>query len=203
MQRSRSLLFLRHAALSLLLLVPSIGHAAVTVYTNLAGFQAASGAILLVDFESRNATQPNPFTDNTLTFSTTNQLYVISPANPGTTSPPPTSKMLSASGAEDFTIDMPAASAVGFKLLNNAYGPHTVTLTYSDNTTTTYQPTQAHNTIGFVGFILTPGSPAIVKMRWQSVNGAVQNTALDDIYWQGIVSPVVPTTWGRVKALFR
>lgn len=195
--------FLRFAALSLLLLVPSSGQAAVTVYTNLASFQAASGATLLVDFESRNGVQSNPFTDNTLTFSTTNQLYVISPSNPGTTSPPPTSKMLSASGAEDFTIDMPAASATGFVLLNNAFGPHTVTLTHSDNSTTIYHPTQAHNTIGFVGFVLTVGTPAIVKMRWQSVNGAVQNTALDDIHWQGVVSPAAPTTWGRMKSLYR
>lgn len=201
MQSSRPLPFLRYAALSLLLLVPSPARAALTVYTTLASFQAAApSAVLLVDFENRNALQPNPFTENTLTFSSTNSLYVISPSNPGTTSPLPTSRMLSASGIEDFTVNMPAASALGFTLLNNRFGPHTVTLTDADNAVMTYNPTQAFNTIGFIGFTSTT---PIVKMRWQSVNGQTQNTALDNFYWLSWPTPAASTTWGRVKALYR
>ena len=84
-----------------------MGRAAVTVYTSLASFQAAAPtAVLVVDFEARNGLQSNPFVDNGLTFSSPNQLYVISPSNPGTTSPLPPSKMLSASGVEDFFISM-------------------------------------------------------------------------------------------------
>jgi hypothetical protein len=201
MHRSRSLQLLRHAVLALLFLVPSVSQATVTTYTTLAGFQAAApGAQLLVDFENRNGLQPNPFTENTLTFSSTNSLYVISPANPGTTSPLPPSKMLSASGIEDFTVVMPGASALGFTLLNNAFGPHTVTLTDASNAVVTYQPTQAHNTVGFIGFVSTT---PLVKMRWQSVGGQTQNTALDNFYWQSWVTSAATTTWGRLKTLYR
>jgi hypothetical protein len=108
--------------------------------------------------------------------------------------------MLSASGIEDFTVTMPAAIAVGFTLLNNAYGPHTVTLTDASNAVFTYQPTQAHNSVGFVGFVSTT---VIVKLRWQSVNGSVQNTALDNFYWMAAATPTSSTTWGRVKTLYR
>ena len=201
MHRNRSFQHVCHAALYLFMLTPSTGHAAVTVYTSLATFQAAAtSATLLVDFETRNALQANPFTDHTLTFSSTNSLYIITPANPGTTSPLPPSRMLSASGIEDFTVVMPSASAVGFTLLNNAYGPHTVTLTEVNNVPFVYHPTQAHNTIGFIGFTSTT---AIVKLRWQSVNGQIQNTALDNFYWQSLASPTTLTTWGRLKTLYR
>lgn len=201
MQSSRLLPLLSACALSLLLLVPSAGHAAITVYTTQAGFlAAASSAVLLVDFESRSGLQPNPFTDNTLTFSSTNSLYVISPSNPGTTTPLPPSRMLSASGAEDFTIVMPQANAVGFTLLNNRFAPHTLTLTDASNTAFVYQPTQALNSIGFIGIVSTT---PLVKMRWQSLNGSVQNTALDNLYWQSWpTTTAARTTWGRLKSLY-
>jgi hypothetical protein len=202
MRRRHLLHALRFASVLLILAAPRHVLAAVTVFTNLASFQAmAPAATLVVDFETRNGLQLNPFTDNGLTFSSPNQLYIITPANPGTTSPLPPSRMLSASGAENFFVTMFHTSALGFTLLTNAYSPHVVTL-YDDANAVfyTYNPTQAHNTVGFVGFVSTT---PIAKMHWVAAYGEVQNTALDNFYVVPAPVPTIPTTWGRVKGLYR
>ncbi len=131
-------------------------------------------------------------------------MYVIGPTAVGTTSPPPPSHMLSANGQEDIFIAWPGfwAYAFGFTLLTNAYTPHTVTLYDASNAVFfTYHPTQAPNSIGFVGFV---SDTPITKVHWVAAQGQLQNTALDNFHadLQAAV-PTAPSSWGGVKALSR
>ena len=200
--RARSLLLLACLAW----LAPVHARAAVTVYTTLASFQAAAPtASLGTDFESLTTGYKATFTSGGITFSSTlNNLYVIGPTLPGTTSPLPPTHMLSANGEEDITMTLVAGSTstFGFTLLTNAYGGHTLYLFDTSGVVFfTYHPTQAANTIGFLGFV---SDTPIGKARWVAGQGQVQNTALDNIYYDvANATPAAGSTWGRIKSLYR
>jgi hypothetical protein len=180
--------------------------ASAAVYTTLASFLAVDpNATLSANFESQPLGAVLPFTEGGLSFyNSINGLYVIGPSLPGTTLPLPPSHMLTCSGQDDIMIGLPDwTPAVGFTLLTNSFGPGTVTLIGPDlNTVLTYQPTQAPNTIGFLGFVL-PGA-RISWVHWVADHGGDQNTALDDIYVDKVaVTPVRSSSWGRLKVLYQ
>lgn len=197
------------ALVSVLLLgvAPSAG-AAITVYTSQASFLAAAPtATLQATFESHAAAAIGPFTEGGLGFSSSlGNMYIISAGAPGETVPLPTSKMLSANGQEDIvvTVNIGWTTAIGFTLLTNQYGPHTVTLTNPQNVAFyTYHPTQAPNTVGFVGFVSDDFTTRISSLHWVADRGNLQNTALDNFYWRNDAVPVARGSWGRMKDLYR
>jgi hypothetical protein len=212
MGRARAAFVSSLTLLSLVFLV-SPSYSAITVYTSLASFLAAAppGTALVADFETRATGPTLSFVEGGLTFSKVTgpgvgNLYIIGPTDPGGTSPLPTTKMLSAAGYEDFMIVVNAGwtQAFGFELLTNRYAPGTATLfDESGAVLATHQPTQAPNTVGFVGFVAT-GPPWIARVRWTSVDGDNQNTALDNIHIEGLgVTPTRSVSWGRIKSLYR
>jgi hypothetical protein len=197
----------------LLVLLVTPSYPAITVYTSQASFLAAAppGTALVANFEARATGPTVAFVEGSLSFSNVpgpgvGVLYIIGPTDPGGTSPLPTTKMLSAPGLEDFmiTVNFGWTQAFGFTLLTNQYAPGTATLfDESGAVVATYQPTQAPNTVGFVGFVATGGS-RIARVRWFSVNGNNQNTALDNFHTEGgSATPALPASWGRIKSLYR
>lgn len=149
--------------LTVLLAAPA--PAAVTVCTSLDRFRvAAPSARLATDFESLCAGPLGVLSVGGLTISSPpGNLYVISPTTPGSTVPLPTSNMLTDNGEEDIdmAIDSGTARAFGFVLLNNGAGPHTLTPYDALGTAFfTHHPTQANNTVGFLGWSPTRASPA-------------------------------------------
>lgn len=202
-------------SLAVLLLVPAAtpSHCAISVYTSQSSFLAAAppGTVLVANFETRPTGPQLAFLEGGLAFSSLlahvgGNLYVIAPADPGGTNPLPTTKMLSAAGTEDIQIVVNSGwtSAFGFTLLTNQFAPGTVTLfDESGAVLATYQPTQAPNTVGFVGFVST-GPERIARVRWVSVNGNNQNTALDNFHTENVsITPARSTSWGRIKSLYR
>lgn len=183
--------------------------AAVTVYTSLTDFLAAAPlAALATDLEDKPTGATLAFSLGGLTFSSPlNNMYIIGPSIPGTTSPLPPSHMLAAGGQEHFNVYLTdfatgaSTTSMGFTLLTNAYSPHSVALYNVNNSIFfTHQPTQAPNTVGFLGFV---SDTPFIKMRWIAASGEIQNTALDDFYVdvEGAV-PTETTSWGNVKLLF-
>jgi hypothetical protein len=186
---------------------------AIAVYTSQASFLAAAppGTALVANFEAKATGPTLAFIEGGLAFSNipgpgVGNLYIIGPTDPGGTSPLPTTKMLSAPGYEHFmvTVNFGWTRAFGFTLLTNQFAPGTATL-FDENGAelTTYQPTQAPNTVGFVGFVATEPS-RIGKVRWVSVDGDNQNTALDNFHIENSgITPARSTSWGRIKSLYR
>src|SRR5262245_40398972 len=125
-------------------------------------------------------------------------MYIIGPTVTGTTNPRPPSKMLSASGPENFFVALNAGItySLGLTILTNRFGPHTLKLYDASSAVFyTYLTTRAPNTIGFVGFVSTT---PISKMQWVSDRGETENTALDDFYVApGPATPTTGSSWGR------
>jgi hypothetical protein len=196
-------------SLTLFMLVSAAGQSqsAVTVYTTQASFLAAApGATLLANFELQATGPKAAFSEGGLSFSSPISLYIIGPALPGTTNPLPATKMLSANGHEDIavTAGFGWTYAFGFTLLTNRFGPHTAAL-FDENGVLllTHQPTQAPNTVGFLGFVGTYPS-RIARLRWVADRGQIENTALDNFYADiDAITPARSTSWGRIKSLFR
>jgi hypothetical protein len=94
--------------------------------------------------------------------------------------PVPDATVLTATGAEDFTVAMTLVgpiTAVGFDTYLNRYGPATIQVENSDGWTTT-SLSHDYTTVGFFG--VTSDSP-ITTIRWTTTGGEVVNTGIDNV----------------------
>lgn len=212
MGRAKTALVPTLALLSMVSLAPT-SYSAISVHTSQASFLAAAppGTTMVADFESMTTGPHLAFALGGLSFSKVSgigvgNLYIIGPTDPGGTSPLPTTKMLTQAGDEHLEIVVNAGwtQAFGFTLLTNQFAPGAVTLfDESGAVLATHQPAQAPNTVGFLGFVGV-GTSRIAKVRWISVNGSNQNTALDNIHTESfMVTPARSGSWGRIKSLYR
>jgi len=110
--------------------------------------------------------------------------------------PVPDATVLTANGAEDFTLAMTFVgpiTAVGFDTYLNTYGPASIQVENADGWTGTllsHDPT----TVGFFG--VTSDSP-ITALRWTTIGGEVVNTGIDNVQ----IGTVVPVPGAALLAL--
>lgn len=162
----------------------------VDFFTNFSDFDQLTTTTLVEDFEAVTPkdTLLSSFVsnDNTYTGLAGSRGGMSFPnvvvASPGYTNfgiPVTTSSILSANGDEDFTIDFGSPTqVVGFDTYLNAFGPATVSVFGSsgllDTLVLSHDPTE----VGFLGIV---ADEVITSIRWDSVNGRVINTGVDNI----------------------
>lgn len=160
--------------------------AAVTFYSSLATFQAASTSTLEATFESINHEGgiSDPYTEGRVTFSDPKNLYNARPGGPADVSDFDvhlTSNVLTVSGNEDITMTFsgPAPTAIGFDSLTNRFDAPVVTVFDTANALIgTFMLTQGPSTLGFVGITSDVG---IGSVHWLADRGGIKDTAIDNI----------------------
>jgi hypothetical protein len=134
--------------------------AQITVFTDLASFQAAApSATVKSTFEGFSTGEVGDITDGGLSFANNGggPLYILDPSTGGT-SPAPQSKILTANGNERFDITFGATTptAVGFQTYTNSFAPPVVSFFNAANAQIgSVTLSQGPDTLGFLGVTST------------------------------------------------
>ncbi len=202
----RSLLHLsiRVALAAWLALAATTAGAAVTFYTNQAGFVAASGATLQATFDSYAPGPVPTFTQGSLTFvSWGGGLYILPPGSTDSF-PLAATPALTENGDEDILIQFTTGlgQAIGFDAVSNRYNMAQVqVLDGSDAVLASFPCGLAPNTAGFIGIVSTTPFKTV---RWTSDRGRMQDSYLDNVRASAsLATPATRSSWGRIKQLFR
>jgi len=176
----------------------STATAAPLFFTDKASFDIATNTSLVEDFEATgqpsNVSIVPGFANNGIVYTglaSPNVFIADGFANFGLIGPIP-SRVLTASGLEDFTVDFGSPStAVGFDtylnlatVLDNTL-PDTVRVFGSSGLLGSFNPIHDPTTIGFLGILATE---PITSIRWTTVGGDSINTGIDNIV-QGSAVP--------------
>lgn len=179
--------------------------AAPTYYTDSAAFNATTQIGVFEDFE--NVTPKDTaqafFTSQNVTYRGVggNQSPNVWVASAGYTNFGVTetlSSVLTATGDEDFMIEMELASpttAVGFDTYLNSHGPASIRI-YGENDTLLGTYSLSHDPT-LVGFFGVTSSEAIAKIQWTTVDGRSVNTGIDNV----MIGSVVPVPGALVLGL--
>jgi len=179
--------------LSLMVATPQVSQGAVVFYTDVVSFNASSNTTLIEDFEAVapiNTALPGFVSNgNTYTGIAGSPFPNVFVADAGFTNfgvPITTSRVLTANGDEDFTVDFGSPStAVGFDTYLNGLGPATVQVFGSSGLLDTFNPVHDPTVVGFLGITSTE---SITSIRWSTIGGRTINTGIDNIL-QGTAVP--------------
>ena len=186
--------------LGMIFICVASGNSTPVYFTDLEAFTSAVTTTLTEDFEafpSKNRALRS-FVSNGNTYAGLAgkpfpNVYVSSPGYTNYGVSRTDSSILTANGAEDFTVAFgDPTDAVGFDTYLNKYGPTTIRIFGSDSLIDTYTLWHDPTEIGFLGIV---SDEAIHSIRWTTVTGGVINTGIDNIR-QGIVvepEPAVAT----------
>ena len=196
MLSSRHSAVLGGAALLLGFIAPP-AHAGTNSYNSFAAFQAASATTVQATFENFKPVDTNyfgPITEGAVTFTASN-LYVATPHGPAAkdSGVALASNVLTETGNEDITMTFSGpTTAVGWDSYTNYSTAPTVRVYDTNNVLlATFPLTQAPDTLGFFGVI---SSTPIGRINWLAVDGAIQDTAIDNIRTGASAPPAVPET---------
>ncbi len=168
--------------------------AAVTIYSDLPTFQAASDTTVVVNFNAFPAFYTNyyippnaPYIEGGVTFTPVDSLpfapnlYVETPSLPATSglAVANTENVLTASGNEHFDFTFSASpTAIGFDTFTNDAAPPVVTIyDTTDDVLATINLSQAPDSQGFFGVTSTV---PIGKIDWLATDGQNVNTGVAD-----------------------
>jgi hypothetical protein len=178
--------------LSILVLAPS-AFGLPTYYTDFTSFDAVTQTALVEDFESVSPkdTALVSFVSNGITYtglqSSNPNVWVASPGYTNFGVPVTLSSVLTATGPEDFSVDMNLGgpgTAVGFDTYLNTYGPATIEVHGGSGLLGTFSLTHDPAQIGFFG--VTANEP-IYKIRWTTTGGQIVNTGIDNILTGAVI----------------
>jgi hypothetical protein len=187
-----------------LALAPAAASAQYATWTNRSAFLAASGASLQATFDARPNGPQGTFTEGTINFSGYggSQLWVTTPGSFAwfrDIAPRPATNVLTGNGPDDILMSLAGPSlGIGFDVITNLWASPTVTLFDGGGVAmTTFTLGQAPNTQGFFG--VTSAIP-FFAVRFASVNGGTQDSAIDDVVVADASISTVPEpgTWALV-----
>jgi hypothetical protein len=184
------------AALGLWCLLTGVVQASPTVYTDSASFQAYNSVSLLENFDAvtpKDVYLTPSFTSNGVTYTATqavNPNLIVTSHDYGNFGEPLASPtVLTASGNEEFTIDLSAHpfQAVGFDVYPNGLGPITTNWYGSGGTLIlSYVDSRPAGSVLFLGV----GSDVpIYSITYTATGGDQVNTGIDNLYTGTIPAP--------------